>query len=420
MQSDSYWGNQRQAQNPEERQRGGFWIVLFLLISLLTCVSAALLAPGGLGFIAGYQQLQAQDHESAIVHFNRGLGYLAENYPELARAEFEIAVKYDDSFEPAQQKLREMQDAVADKGTPIPQADRVAATLFDEARNLISQKQWSDAITRLEQLRTLKADYRKPEVSDLLYQAYVNGGKAAVAAGQIELARERFDSALAIRNGDAEVRRQRDLAALYLEGQQAVGYNWQTVIQKFSALYQQDPSYDDVKTRLFDAHMQYGDLAGKQNAWCLAVREYDGALALTKDAALTNKRAQAMSLCKQAISATPTPVVTGMENYLWKISVATDKPCTGSGDVTGFVHDALGGLMTGVPVGYYADGISMVATHTDANGQYRFIWGKDPGLFHVVILGADGKTPVSLAADVQYPGGNNAGCHVVIDWQKVQ
>jgi len=414
MQNDSYWENENSTENPRAR----FWIILFLFVSLLACVSAALFIPSGLGFLTGYQELQVRNHESAIVHFNRGLGYLAENYPELARTEFGIALRFDSNYEPAQQKLREMQPTSV--GTPSAPEDNVAATLFNEARDLATQKQWGDAITRLEQLRTLNAGYRTAEVNDLLFQAYSNGGKAAVASGQIELARERFDVALTFRKNDPDVLRQRDLAVLYLDGQQAVGYNWQTAIQKFSTLYQQDPNYDDVKKRLFDAYSTYGDLAAKQSSPCLAVKEYDGALALTNDATVTQKRAQSMNLCKQAISATPTPLApVGTENYIWNISKAMDKSCGGTGDITGAVRDALGRLLTGVPIGYYADGIPLVATRTDANGQYQFVLGKDPGHLHIAILGADGKTP-STFTDVEYPGGNNAGCHILVDWQRIQ
>jgi tetratricopeptide (TPR) repeat protein len=400
-------------------QSNRFWTSIFLLVSLLACVSGALLLPSVLGLFTGYQELSAQNHEAAIAHFNRGLGYLAENYPELARLEFEIALRFDGGFEPAKQKLRELQP-IANDAPGAPQENRVAATLFEEARNLVAQKQWSDAITRLEQLRTLSPIYRTPEVSDLLFQAYVGGGRAGVAATQIELARGRFEAALALRN-DPEVRRQRDLAVLYLDGQQAVGYNWQVAIQKFSALYQQDPSYDDVKKRLFDAHTQYGDLAAKQGAPCLAAREYDGALALTLDAAVTQKRNQVMALCRQAISASPTPLVAaGTDSFVWKIATTNDRPCNGTGEIVGFVRDALGRLLTGVAVGYYADGTSLVTTRTNANGQYQFVLGKDPGLLHVTILAVDGKTPSSLRADVQYPGGNTPGCHIMVDWQRVQ
>ncbi|MDE3088180.1 MAG: hypothetical protein KGJ80_02185 [Chloroflexota bacterium] len=408
--------------NPLERSRR-FWVGAFLLLSLLACVLGAVFIPGGLGFLAGYQELQGKNHEAAIQHFNRGLGFLAENYPELAYTEFEIAVKFDSGYEPAQQKLRELQARLAGSGTPGPQEEnRVAATLLDEARGLVNQKQWSDAITRLEQLRSLNPDFLAAEVSDWLYQANVGGGKEAVAADQIELARERFDAALAIRNNDPEVVRQRDLALLYLDGQQAVGYNWQTAIQKFSALYQQDPNYDDVKKRLLDAYTRYGDLAAKQNAWCLAVREYDGALAVAKDAAVTDKRAQALAACKQAIASPPTPTtVPGSENYTWKSPYADNsRPCTGVGDVSGTVRDALDRPMAGVMVGYYADSIPLTTTRTNATGQYQLVGGKETALVHIVVLGADGKTPAGLVVDWQYPGGNNAGCHLVIDWTKVQ
>jgi tetratricopeptide (TPR) repeat protein len=417
------WDDPAPASDPPARPHGGIGIPLFLLVALVVCVASALLVPGGLGAYVGYQQLQEQNHEAAIQHFNRGLGYLAENYPELAYAEFEIALKYDGAYEPAQQKSRELQATVGGRGTPGPQKeeDRVAVALYDEARRLIAQKQWSDAILRLEQLRTLKADYRVPEVSAMLFQAYLEGGKEAVALGQIELARGRFESALVLRSSDAEAQRHRDLAVLYLDAQQTVGYNWQVAVQKFSTLYQKDPNYDDVKSHLFEAHVQYGDQAAKQNAWCLAAREYEGALALANDGQLAQKRAQAMSLCKQAIVATPTPTVAASaENYVFKISTASDKPCTGAGDISGVVRDALNRPIPNAMIAYSADGISTVSMRTNTNGQYQFILGKDTGLFHVVVLSADGKTPATLAADVQYPGGNNAGCHIVIDWQKLQ
>ncbi len=420
MQNDYSWQDQDWA--PEPRVRGGMWIAVFLFLSLLGCASAAVLVPGGLGFIAGYNELQAQNHENAIQHFQRGLGYLAENYPELAYTEFEVAVKYDPGYEPAHQKLREMQGTMPQAGTPGPQEEnRVAAALFDEASDLIGKKQWDDAINRLEQLRALNTGYRSQEASDLLFQAYVASGKAAVAASQIELGRERFEAALTIRPSDSETARQRDLAALYLDGQQAAGYKWDVAIGKFSDLYRQDPNYDDVKQRLVDAYVGYGDTAMKQNASCLAVREYDGALAIVKDAQISDKRSQAMAACRQAIVAPPTTVTTpGTESYFPKIQKDVKACTTGIGDVTGIVRDASGQPLPGVVVAYYADGIDRVATRTNATGQYQFIWGANPGIFHVIVIGGDGRTPAGSIADVDYPGGSKPGCHIIVDWQRMQ
>lgn len=420
MEND-YWASEEPTKSPRGKTR--WWIGPVLLLSLFICALSAVLVPGGLGFLAGYGALGSQNHEYAIQHFQRGLGFIAENYPELAYTEFEIALRYDPSYEPARQKLREMQATVTGAGTPgAAEEDRVAAALLTEASDLAAGQQWDDAINRLEQLRALNASYQSQQVSDLLFQAYSEGGKAAIAASQIELARERFDGALALRS-DPEIQRQRDLAVLYLDGQQAVGYNWAAAITKFSQLYQQEPTYDDVKQRLIDAYTQYGDVAVRQGAACLAVREYDGALAITSDAAVSSKRSQAMAQCRQAISVTPTPAATAAsgEVYIAKVSKDASRPCgTGTGDVSGTVRDALQQPLAGVYVAYYADGINRVTTKTNASGQYQFTWGVDPGLFHIIILMPDGKTQSGVAADVQYPGSSKSGCHIVVDWQKVQ
>lgn len=396
------------------------WVMAFLAVSLLACVLGAVLVPTGLGFLVGYQELQAHNHESAIQHFQRGLGFLAENYPELAYTEFQVAAKYDPNYEPAVTKVSEMSARFGGVGTaPKTQEQRIATALLDEAQDLIAQKQWGDAILRLEQLRALNPGATSGEAVDMLYQAYVSGGKDAVAIGQVQLARERFESALAIKNTDPEVVKQRDLAVLYLDAQMAVGINWQTAIQKFTVLYQQDPNYDDVKVRLADAHVKYGDVASKTSP-CLAAREYDSAASLVKDPSVDAKRVQAQQACKQAITNPPTPTPLATQSFTWKVFSDNSKACTGTGDVSGTVTDQLAQPMVGISVGYYADGIPLVSTKTNAEGKYQLAWGKDAGLFRVVILGSDGKTPIGLSVDVQYPGGNNPACHWVIDWQKVQ
>ncbi len=421
MQQDWYWEDPPPYDGGRPA-RGRLWIITLLLMVLLACAGGSVLIPGALGFVAGYGELQAQNHENAIQHFQRGLGYLAENYPELAYTEFQISLRYDGSYEPARQKLLELQPSVGTLGSPgAEEEDLVAAALFDEAQVLVKGQQWNAAINRLEQLRALKPTYRPAESTDLLYQAYVASGKEAVAATQIEVARERFDAALALRNTDAEVQRQRDLAVLYLDGQQAVGYKWDVAVQKFSALYQLDPNYDDVKNRLVEAYNQYGDLAMKQSAWCLAAKEYDGALAIAKDAQITDKRTQAMALCRQAVVATPTPSpIPGAENYVARISTSNQPCTTGMGDATGIVRDINGQPLPNIAVAYYADGINRVTLRTNTVGVYQFTWGADPGTFHIIVLSADGKTPAGIPADINYPGGTKAGCHIVVDWQKTQ
>ncbi len=417
------------------------WINVFLVIALVVCVLGALIVPTALGYIIGQQELRDKSHEAAMEHYNRGLGLLAENYPETAFAEFEIALQYDDTFEPARQKLAEQKAKNASGASPARQANQVAATLFDEANKMLTQKEWADAITRLEQLRNLNPDYRTAEVKTLTYRAYVEGGKDAAKNGNIEIARERFESALAIGSGDPEVVTQRDLAALYLEGKQSVGYNWQAAIQKFSAIYSRDPNYHDTKKQLFEAYVQYADIAAKTSP-CLAAREYDSALAISPDAQVLQRRTNSMNQCKQIIASPPTPtpiataIVTGTvtvtvpittttpvttENFAFKLSIANDKPCTtGAGDISGVVRDLQGRAVTNALVGYYGEGFGTTTARTNANGQYLFSLGKDPGMLNVAVFATDGKTPIPLAALIAYPGGNAPGCRIVLDWQRVQ
>src|SRR5574342_790305 len=116
-------------------------IPLFLLIALVVCVVGAIATPMLVGIIAGYQQLEIDNHENAIQHYQRGLGYLAENYAELAQSEFQRALLYDGTFLPAQQKLNELQPKLASNNPPSSEdGDVIAAKLLDEARAFVAQK----------------------------------------------------------------------------------------------------------------------------------------------------------------------------------------------------------------------------------------------------------------------------------------
>jgi len=420
--------------NPESigsAARSNLSIPVFLMISLAVCVIGVVVAPALVGAVAGYQQLQIENHENAILHYQRGLGYLSENYPDLALAEFQISLRYDGRFDPASQKLGEMQAKVAaekQNAAGTPSSIGIAGKLLDEARLYVSQKQWNDAINRLEQLKGLDASSQTPGINDLLFQSYSESGKQAVANGQIEFARERFDAALTLRK-DPEMLRQRDMAVLYLDGQQAAGNDLPNAIQKFLALYQQDSNYNDVKKRLVDAYVQYGDRAAKENAWCLAAREYDRANSLTSDSQSNQKYNQAITRCKQGALVTPTVTVAITpgttpgaipDTYALLRNTPTAQPCTGNGDISGSVRDSLGNPLVGFYVAYEGENINRISTATDANGQFKLGLGRDAAALSVFVLNGDGKTPAGFIVNVKYPGGANPGCHIVVEWQKAQ
>ncbi|MBI3536907.1 MAG: carboxypeptidase regulatory-like domain-containing protein, partial [Chloroflexi bacterium] len=122
---------------------------------------------------------------------------------------------------------------------------------------------------------------------------------------------------------------------------------------------------------------------------------------------------------KDRLASPPAPTLSAAETYTWKIS-ATAAPCTGTGDLSGIVRDVSGKIIVGATVSYANDAGARTSAKTNNSGQYLFNWGKEPALYHVSILAADGKTPTSAVVDIGFLGGTNPNCHVVLDWQKLQ
>jgi hypothetical protein len=159
--------------------------------------------------------------------------------------------------------------------------------------------------------------------------------------------------------------------------------------------------------------------------------QFEGALTITNDAQIAQKRTSAMNRCKQAVAPVPTatpvsPPSTSItlttpaaEPYVWRISTATAQTCTGNGDLSGIARDILGNPLVGFYIAYEGENINRITNRTDESGRYKFILGKEPAFLHVFVLSGDGKSPAGLAANVNYPGGMTAGCHIVVDWQKV-
>ncbi|MBI3740938.1 MAG: hypothetical protein HY257_04175 [Chloroflexi bacterium] len=121
----SYYGkhtrravNQYYSPDDFENQSPRSGIPFFLFFALLACIVGAVIVPGGLGAWVGYQELQEQNKGNAELHYQRGLGYLDENYPELAYTEFVIALKYDPTHAAARQKFDELDKSFGARSTP--------------------------------------------------------------------------------------------------------------------------------------------------------------------------------------------------------------------------------------------------------------------------------------------------------------
>lgn len=403
-----------------------FVLPLFLCLLMV----AAVLVPLGLGIRDGEQDRAAFLQSSAENHYKRALEFEAENYMELAYTEVQIALRFDPNYAPARAKLLSLQSRLVPSGTPAPV--NVADQLYKQAADAVQKQEWDDAIGQLEELRRSNPDYRMAEVDQMLFQAYVGGGKRAVASGNIELARQRFEYALALQPNDATALQGRDLARFYLAGQQAAGFDWGIAVSNYQKVYEQDPNYYDIKTQLRNALLSNAQMAAKQGAWCIAARDFDRAVQL--GASTAADAAQAQTNCRNAVltpsptptpTATPTPlggsaapppaVIGGPGSYAAQVRRANDGQCS----ITGTVRDAANNPLPNIPVRYYNDfGLDPTPARTDAKGFYSFILGKDSSLFHVVVLQADGRTPASPVIDVDYAGGGQPECHIIVDWTR--
>lgn len=412
---------------------------------MLTVVGIALVftIPFTLGVYFGNRDRQQFMEQQAQEHFQRALMYESETYNELAIAELKLALQYLPHSEPARKKLEQLQAASAVKEESEPQDAAIAKQLFQAAQDAYARQDWDNALDLLEELRRVKSDYEAAQVTAQLVNAYVNAGKQALTVNDVDLAKRRFDAALALDANHAEARTFAERALLYAHGVAALGVDWIKAVATLEELYQRDPNFGDVKQKLRDAHLGYGVEANKQGAYCIAARELNSAVALGADEVVQVKADAANENCKQAIlfptpTATPTiegggtpipitttpdpnatraPVVSvGGIQYTAQMRVRQNAKCNGTGTIRGAVKDAQGKPLANVGIKIYNDfGYLPPFARTDNAGEYEIVLGSDEGLFHLVVVDDFGSN-ASAGLDVDYPGGNVQGCHIVVDW----
>jgi|GEM_PF-746770 tetratricopeptide (TPR) repeat protein len=417
----------------------------WFLVLTIVGIALAFTIPFTLGVYFGNQDRQQFVEHQAVEHFQRALAYESETYIELAIAELNLALQYDPNYQPARQKLEQLKAASLVKSQAEPQDVAIAKQLYEGAQDALARQDWNNSIDLLEELRRVKSDYQTDQVSAQLVTAYVNAGKEALAANDVDLAKRRFDAALAIDPNHPEARTLADRALLYFHGVQAMGTDWGNAVLALAELYQRDPNFADVKQKLRDAHIGYGQVANKQGAFCIAARELNAAVALGADATTQAQADIADENCKQAILnptptatptlegfgmpipitvtpdpfATPAPAISAQGIvYTPQVRVRQNAKCNGTGDIKGAVSDAQGKPLANIGVKIYNDyGYLPPYARTDLAGEYEIVLGSDKGVFHLVVLDDFGSN-ASAVLDVDYPGGNVQGCHIVVDWKR--
>ncbi len=445
--------------NPTDQQREGAsqwpvprisprsWLSLFLLSA--GCLAIAMAVFGAFGVYKGTRDRQFENRRAAVVHYQKGLEYLRADRKELAAAEFREAVHLVPDFAAARDALKVVEDLEGDiRSIPtLTPAPDLLAGLFAEGKSLYEAGRWREAAAKFEELIGAAPNYRSSEVQDMLFNAHMQAGLAAVNANQWKEALRHFDQALAVRPNDPEAMRQRAYAEIYQDGARAWGKEWDLVILSFGRLYKMDPQYHDVATRLREAHVQYGNVFYSKRIWCQAEEQYREAIKLGTTEAQTNLKqrvndaARRCAIEKQrAAMPRPTPTAQAGQSPSPGQGANTPSPagfsfvvsgtpaadfsrgCSGH-YIFGEVRNAAGEGLPGVQI-RAVDQWGNVFTNTSKDppdqGKYDIPINALATTYQVAVVG-EGNTQLSAAVTVTDTGrfvNGSEGCWHRVDWVK--
>lgn len=365
-------------------------------VGLLLLLTLSIGAGAYLGMREGEQQRVERLEREAEQHYQTGLQRLDEGNYELARAEFEYALRLDPGHPLADQGLAAAEAGPAIEPTPTARPEQpVTERLYRQARAHYLAGRWEDAAATLVSLRQLDPEYEREQVEDMLFSSRYEAGMALLEEDDFELGIFYLDRAVALRPLDEEAVAQRRLAMRYLEALNYWAVDWEECIERFEELYGLDPGYKDVFQRLYQAHVRYGDAWAAQGEMCPAVEQYDRALRLLNSDEVDDKRVDAAVLCR---AATPVPLAT-LEGSQ-PITSTTLPPGFNAGRLAYPVYDTTRGTYSIFAL--FADGrlLQMVS----GADQPHWMWNshalgyrdqRSPGLS---LLPALGEAPEQLAA----------------------
>ncbi len=198
--------------------------------------------------------------------------------------------------------------------TATPTTEVVATTdsafntesLLQEAQAYIQSNAWEDAISTLDAIISIDPTFRPAVVEDLLYRALTERALQLYRNGE-NLARAIVltDRAEAIRPV-GELGFERTVAQLWLDAQRALNINFPEAIRLLRQVVQFSPDYmnGEAGRQLYRQTIAYADALAAGNEPCMAVVQYDAAIALRgADAETTGKRNTAQTACLQLTTA---------------------------------------------------------------------------------------------------------------------
>jgi tetratricopeptide (TPR) repeat protein len=153
-----------------------------------------------------------------------------------------------------------------------------------------AKENWEEAVAAFETMRTVHPQHQPEYIEARLFDSYVNAART-VLIGQadsldaLQVAESHFRKALALRPQDPNIKRERELAGLYLKAQDDFDQNqWNEVISALELVIGADPNYAQGTARqtLYDAYVARGDFQISVHLFDAALSDYERAAALAE------------------------------------------------------------------------------------------------------------------------------------------
>ena len=299
----------------DEKERRGC-SQTFLVLAIAAVVVLILAGVGVAAVYFGLADRGKVQTELAEEHYDKGNAHLAQGELELAIAEYELVLQLNPKHTGAKAKLAEAREKLQAVPTSTPALqEETKSALMAEIREAYARHDWQGVLDAADRLLALDPEYHRGDVDQLLFEAFYQSGLILVDEGRMEEALRLFDRALALQPDNVQVQHAKNLATLYTEAMGYWGADWAQTTASLQKLYRLAPDYRDVRDRLFEARVQYGDFLAEGNDWCGASEQYAQALDIRAEAVVAAKRQNATTRCTVRVSPTPvpgrTPVPTG-------------------------------------------------------------------------------------------------------------
>ena len=193
-------------------------------------------------------------------------------------------------------------------GNPLQESTSTPWPSYEEAtpenalENLIvayHELDWGSVVKHATHLRTKHPEFERSEVGGMLFVGLKNRGIQQIEEGIVELGIADLEHAAEVGPLDAEARQYLRWASLYLYGMSFWELHWPIVINNLSLLYQTGPDFRDVKVRLREAYVAWGDTLLLDGDYCAAQMQYANAMSMADSSSVIEKHLEAKQACPQ-------------------------------------------------------------------------------------------------------------------------